>query len=137
MNDIAARDDRVLSLLQQAREFNTLLVAEIERLSVPAQLGQAVMDDGQCYTFSQAAKMLSPKLKEETGEAIGQNILFAVLRDIGILQSSEAHRNEPKQQFITYFKLVPKETPVGIRLTPLFTGKGLAWVFPKLLEYYR
>ena len=130
-------DGDIADVLQQAVETNGKLVALIERLRPLAAFGQAVMDDGQCYSFSIAAKMLSPKLQEVTGHDIGQNRLFDILRAMQILDSRQSHWNEPKQEFAHHFKLVPKSTEIGMKMTPLFTGKGLAWILPKLIEWYR
>jgi hypothetical protein len=46
-------------------------------------------------------------------------------------------KREPYQAYATYFKVVPKKTPIGIELTSLLTGKGLAWILPKLVGYYK
>jgi phage antirepressor YoqD-like protein len=138
MSDLAFVGGDIASVLQQAVDTNNQLMAVISRMRAPAELGMAVMDDGECYTFAEAAKLLSPKLKELTGAEIGQNRLFDTLRTLGILQASESHRNEPYQQYTHHFKLVLKHNEhVGMKLVPLFTGKGLAWILPKLVEYYR
>jgi phage antirepressor YoqD-like protein len=125
------------STLVKAMEVNQQLVVIIKNLKIPAEFGEAVMDDGQCYGFAEVAKILNNKIELQTGKQIGRDRLFEVCRDLGILQTSLVHRNEPYQQYLHYFKLVLKQTPAGIKVTPLFTGKGLAWVLPKLLEYYR
>ena len=131
MNDLS--EQSVAEVLNQAVAMNTKLVAVIERLKGPAEFGLAVMDDGQCYGFATAAKMLSPKLMEETGHDIGRDRLIDALKALGILNE----RREPYQQYAHHFRVVLKQTPVGMQSTSLLTGKGLAWVLPKLVEYYR
>jgi len=127
----------VAEVLQRALTLNNELTEIIRDMAVPARLGKAVMEDDQCFSFSEASKMLSPKLKEETGNDIGSKRLFSACRDMRILSSDPNHWNEPYQEYVHHFKLVPKETDVGIKLTPLFTGKGLAWILPKLIRYYK
>jgi hypothetical protein len=60
-----------------------------------------------------------------------------MLRTMNILQSSSAHWNEPYQEYAHYFKLVLKRIPnVGIKVVPMLTGKGMAWVLKRIVEYY-
>jgi hypothetical protein len=133
VSDLPALRIDIPSALAKAVETITQLAAVIESLKAPAALGQAVMDDGECYGFATAAKMLSPKLEELTGHDIGRDRLIDVLKALRIIDDGR----EPYQQFAHHFKVVPKQTPVGIKTTSLLTGKGLAWVLPKLVEYYR
>lgn len=133
MSDLPALRDDIPSVLAKAVETIAQLSAVIEQLKAPAALGQAVMDDGECYGFATAAKMLSPRLMELTGHDIGRDRLTDALKALRIIDASR----EPYQQFAHHFKVVPKQTPVGIMKTSLLTGKGLAWVLPKLVEYYR
>lgn len=134
MNELAVTGGYdIASVLQRAVETNNQLVGAIEQMRKPAEFGLAVMDDGQCYGFSTAAKMLSPKLLELTGHDIGRNRLIDTMRIMGILNEGR----EPYQQYAHYFKVVVKQTPVGMEPTSLLTGKGLAWILPKLVEYYK
>jgi phage antirepressor YoqD-like protein len=126
MNDVAA-------VLQQSVQTINALQMVIQEMQPLAEFGQAIMDDGQCYGFSTAAKMLSPKLIELTGHDLGRNRLINTLKAMGILNE----KREPYQAYATYFKVVPKKTPIGIELTSLLTGKGLAWILPKLVGYYK
>jgi len=128
----------VASVLRQAAETNLKLMAAIEQMQVPAALGLAVMEDDECFQFAEAAKLLAPKLKERTGADVGQNRLFDALRAMKILQSTQAHWNEPYQEYAHHFKLVIKNNPhVGLKVVTMFTGKGLAWVLTRLVEYYK
>jgi phage antirepressor YoqD-like protein len=125
------RPSDIAAVLGNAVDTISQLTATIEQLKDMAEFGQAVMDDGQCYGFAEAAKMLSPKLRAETGIDIGQNRLIDTLKAMGIIQDNR----EPYQRYARYFKVVPKQTPVGMRTTSLFTGEGLAWILPRLVEY--
>jgi phage antirepressor YoqD-like protein len=130
-------DTATVDLLTQAVETIQKLTSHIETLQVPAELGKAVMEDSECYPFREAAKILTPKLKEKTGVEMGQNRLFETLRAMKVLQSSTSHWNEPYQQYAHFFKLVIKDNEhAGVKVVPLFTGKGLAWILPKLVGYF-
>ncbi len=65
---------------------------------------------------------------------IGQNKLFELLRDKGILSKAESNWNIPYQKYIDqgYFKCTEKVTPVGIKLVPLVTPKGQIWLQKQL-----
>jgi len=119
--------------LTRAVDVITSLTDQIALLRPAAEFGQAVMDDGKNYGFALAAKMLSPKLKEETGHDIGRDRLIDALRALHIINYDRI----PYQQYAHYFKVVNKETAIGMQPTSLLTGKGLSWVLPKLIEYYR
>jgi anti-repressor protein len=114
------------------------LQVKIDQLQPAAKLGQAVIDDERYYSFNDAAKSLHDQIKKETGFSIGEIKLFDALRHIGILSSYGGNRNQPYQQHIEAgrFKIVKHETPVGIKSVTKITGKGLAYILPKLLEYY-
>jgi len=138
VSDVLANHVDVAAVLRQAAETNLQLMAAIEQMQAPAALGLAVMEDDGCYQFAEAAKLLAPRIKEKTGVEVGQNRLFEALRTMRILQSTQAHWNEPYQEYVHHFKLVLKNNPhVGIKTVTLVTGKGLAWVLQKLVEYYK
>lgn len=120
-------------LLRQSADLIVALRTKIEELEPVAAFGQTVIDDGTCYSFEEAAKMLAPRLVQETGHDIGRNRLIDLLRLLGILENDRV----PYQVYRKYFKIVPKKTPVGMKVTSLLTGEGLAWLFPKIVEYYR
>lgn len=71
---------------------------------------------------------------------IGQNKLFAWMRDSGVLISVGARRNVPKQEFMDRGYFTVRETPVmtnhGIQIsfTAHITGKGQQWLTRKLKE---
>jgi phage antirepressor YoqD-like protein len=122
----------IAEVLNASQALVIRLSEVIEKLKPIAEFGQAVMDDGQCYGFDEASKILGDKIKEVTGRDIGRNRLFGALRETRILERD----NQPYQHMKHHFKVVIKQTPAGMKKTTLFTGAGLAWILPKLLEYY-
>ena len=85
------------------------------------------------YSFATAAKMINEKVKQEAGCDIGRNRLLQIMRDLGVLNSY----NEPRQQYMQYFRVVPKQTSIGMVPTSLINGKGIEWMLPRVVEYYR
>lgn len=130
--EVATVLQRALETNQQVVQVNAELMATIERLKAPADFGMAVMDDGQCYGFDTASKMLAPKVRAATGHDIGRDRLIDFLKAEGIIDQ----QREPYQRFSHHFKVVLKNTPVGMKPTSLLTGKGLAWLLPRLVERY-
>lgn len=71
---------------------------------------------------------------------VGQNKLFAWMRDSGVLIASGARRNVPRQEYMDRGYFTVKETPVltnhGIQIsfTAHITGKGQQWLTRKLKE---
>lgn len=65
---------------------------------------------------------------------IGQNKLFGMLRDKGILSSNSSNWNVPYQKFIDagYFRLTEKMTPVKLETVSLITPKGQVWLQKQL-----
>lgn len=87
---------------------------------------------------SEASGVLIGNYSKAVG--VGQNKLFAWLRDSGVLISGGSRHNMPKQEYMErrYFSI--KETPVetnhGVQIsfTTLITGKGQQWLTRKLLD---
>ncbi|CDZ82940.1 Phage antirepressor protein KilAC domain protein [Citrobacter koseri] len=71
---------------------------------------------------------------------LGQNKLFAWLRDNGILIASGSRRNVPKQEYMDRGYFTVKETAVNtnhgihISFTTKLTGKGQQWLTRKLVD---
>ena len=71
---------------------------------------------------------------------VGQNKLFAWMRDSGVLIATGARRNVPRQEYMDRGYFTVKETPVltnhGIQIsfTAHITGKGQQWLTRKLKE---
>lgn len=71
---------------------------------------------------------------------LGQNRLFAWLRDNGVLIASGSRRNVPKQEYMDRGYFTVKETAVNtnhgihISFTTKITGKGQQWLTRKLVD---
>lgn len=72
---------------------------------------------------------------------IGQNKLFAWLRDNGVLMAAGERRNVPRQEYLGRGYFTVKETAVNtnhgvtISFTSKITGKGQQWLTRKLLDH--
>ena len=140
-------DEEIQAALRESMESNTMVMdmnnhlttvnkrlsSIIESLQPQAAFARAVMDDGQCYSFATAAKMLSPDLKQRTGHEIGRDRLIDALKAMHIINENR----EPYQEHVRHFKVVLKQTPVGMMPVSLLTGKGIAWVLTRIVEYYK
>jgi len=126
-------------LLQNSTAVIERMQAALHELQPYAEFGMAVMEDERSFSMNDAAKSLHDAVKRETGFDMGQKKMFSALRDMGILSNYGSNYNEPYQQYINsgFFRVTKHETEVGIKSVTRITGKGMAWVLPKLLEYYR
>ena len=78
------------------------------------------------YSMGVVAK--SFKLKDKSGNVIGRNSLFKLLREHKILQSSKSDWNIPYQSYVRdgYFKVLFKTIKDGVNIaTTRITSKGL------------
>lgn len=102
---------------------------EIDELRPKALFADAVAaSDGTCLV-GELAKMLT-----QSGFQIGQNRLFALLREEGFLGKSGSNRNVPIQRYVEQGLFRIKETAithsdghVTLTRTPKVTGKGQAY----------
>lgn len=100
--------------------------AQIDEMRPKALFADAVAaSDGTCLV-GELAKMMT-----QAGFPIGQNRLFALLRDDGFLGKSGSNRNVPLQRYVEMGLFRIKETAVThadghvtINRTPKVTGKG-------------
>lgn len=106
---------------------------EIEELRPKAMFADAVAaSDGTCLV-GELAKMLT-----QAGFKIGQNRLFAKLREDGYLGTTGCHRNVPRQCYVEQGLFRIKETAishadghVSLSRTTKVTGKGQAYFLEK------
>ena len=106
---------------------------EIEELRPKAMFADAVAaSDGTCLV-GELAKMLT-----QAGFKIGQNRLFAKLREDGYLGTTGCHRNVPRQRYVEQGLFRIKETAishadghVSLSRTTKVTGKGQAYFLEK------
>lgn len=117
---------RLLTELRDERERSAELQAENDELRPKALFADAVAaSDGTCLV-GELAKMI-----HQNGRKLGQNRLFAMMRDDGYLGKSGSNRNVPTQRSMEMGLFRIKETAVThsdghvtINRTPKVTGKG-------------
>ena len=101
-------------------------VAQIDEMRPKALFADAVAaSDGTCLV-GELAKMMT-----QAGFTVGQNRLFAILRNDGYLGKSGSNRNVPLQRYVEQGLFKIKETAVShadghvtINRTPKITGRG-------------
>lgn len=109
---------------------------QIDEMRPKALFADAVgASDGTCLV-GELAKML-----RQNGVEVGQNRLFAWMRDSGYLGKSGSNRNVPTQRAIEMGLFRVKETAithsdghVTINRTPKVTGRGQRYFIDKLLD---
>lgn len=122
--------------MRRQRERIEGLAAENDALRPKALFADAVAaSDGTCLV-GELAKML-----RQNGVDIGQNRLFAWLRDNGWLGKSGCNRNVPTQKAMDMGLFRIKETAVThsdghvtVTRTPKVTGKGQAYFVNRFIE---
>lgn len=100
--------------------------AQIDEMRPKALFADAVSaSDGTCLV-GELAKMMT-----QAGFTVGQNRLFAILRNDGYLGKSGSNRNVPLQRYVEHGLFKIKETAVShadghvtINRTPKITGRG-------------
>lgn len=114
---------RALIAAERTIEHNKARIAELEPKALFADAVAA--SDGTCLV-GELAKML-----RQNGVNVGQNRLFAMLREDGYLGKSGSNRNVPTQRAMEMGLFRIKETAithsdghVTINRTPKITGKG-------------
>ncbi|MDY5003708.1 MAG: phage antirepressor KilAC domain-containing protein [Atopobiaceae bacterium] len=114
---------RALLAAKRAIDRKDALIAEMRPKALFADTVAA--SDGTCL-IGELAKMMT-----QAGFVIGQNRLFALLRDDGFLGKSGSNRNVPLQRYVEMGLFKIKETAithadghVTINRTPKVTGKG-------------
>ena len=116
----------LLTELKEERDRSAALEAENHELRPKALFADAVAaSDGTCLV-GELAKML-----RQNGVQVGQNRLFAMLREDGYLGKSGCNRNVPTQRAMEMGLFRIKETAVThsdghvtVNRTPKVTGKG-------------
>lgn len=114
---------RALLAAKRAIDRKDALIAEMKPKALFAD--SVAASDGTCLV-GELAKMMT-----QAGFVIGQNRLFALLRDDGFLGKSGSNRNVPLQRYVEMGLFKIKETAithadghVTINRTPKVTGKG-------------
>lgn len=114
---------RAFLAAKRAIDRKDALIAEMKPKALFAD--SVAASDGTCL-IGELAKMMT-----QAGFVIGQNRLFALLRDDGFLGKSGSNRNVPLQRYVEMGLFKIKETAithadghVTINRTPKVTGKG-------------
>lgn len=121
---------RALIAAQRTIDRNNARIAELEPKALFADAVAA--SDGTCLV-GELAKMMT-----QAGFKVGQNRLFALLRDDGFLGKSGSNRNVPLQRYIEMGLFRIKETAiphadghVTINRTTKVTGKGQTYLIDR------
>lgn len=135
---VLADPDTIIQIATQLKEERAKrMQAEvvIEQQKPKVLFAQAVETSETSILVGQLAKLLT-----QNGISIGQNRLFAWLRDNGYLGKKGAHYNEPTQYAVErgWFEVVERtmQNPDGsvrITRTTKVTGKGQVYFINKLL----
>jgi anti-repressor protein len=132
-------EEQVIDLLNRSREVMAEMNLKIETLQKAAEFGKAVQEDKNDFSMNDAAKTLYTAIKEQTGKEIGQKRLFSILRELRILSDYSTNKNQPYDIHVKAgrFKVAKTLTTIGVVSTTRVTGKGLAYILEKILEYYK
>lgn len=135
---VLADPDTIIQIATQLKEERAKrMQAEvvIEQQKPKVLFAQAVETSETSILVGQLAKLLT-----QNGVNIGQNRLFAWLRDNGYLGKKGAHYNEPTQYAVErgWFEVVERTVPkpdgsVIVSRTTKVTGKGQIYFINKLL----
>jgi anti-repressor protein len=135
--DILALALRVADATIKRREERIrLLESERRELMPKASFYDAVADSDDTILIGELAKLM-----RQNGIGIGQNRLFAWMRENGYLGKYGSHRNIPTQYAMDMELFRIKESTIPrsdgssmIKRTPRVTGKGQAYFLKKLKE---
>ena len=134
---------RALLIADKALKRKDKLIAEqgaqIDEMRPKALFADAVSaSDGTCLV-GELAKMMT-----QAGFTVGQNRLFAILRNDGYLGKSGSNRNVPLQRYVEQGLFKIKETAVShadghvtINRTPKCTGKGQRYFIDRYCKQER
>lgn len=122
--------------IKRREERIRLLESERRELMPKASFYDAVADSDDTILIGELAKLM-----RQNGIGIGQNRLFAWMRENGYLGKYGSHRNIPTQYAMDMELFRIKESTIPrsdgssmIKRTPRVTGKGQAYFLKKLKE---
>jgi len=122
--------------IKRREERIQLLESERRELMPKASFYDAVADSDDTILIGELAKLM-----RQNGIGIGQNRLFAWMRENGYLGKYGSHRNIPTQYAMDMELFRIKESTIPrsdgssmIKRTPRVTGKGQAYFLKKLKE---
>lgn len=122
------------SEIEKLKADNRVLIEDTERMKPKEIFADAVSASEMSILVGELAKMIS-----QNGYKIGQNRLFAWLRENGYLMKSGSSKNMPTQKSMEQKLFEIKETTsvnpdgsIRINRTPKVTGKGQIFFVNKL-----
>ncbi|WCT58855.1 phage antirepressor KilAC domain-containing protein [Limosilactobacillus vaginalis] len=131
--------DTIINLatqLKKEQEQRKQLQVENEQMKPKALFADAVSTSNSSILIGQLAKIL-----KQNGVEIGQNRLFAWMREHGYLGKRGSNRNVPTQRAVAQDLFKTKETAVThadghttIQITTKVTGKGQQYFINKFLK---
>lgn len=131
--------DTIINLatqLKQEQEQRKQLQAENEQMKPKALFADAVATSNSSILIGQLAKIL-----RQNGIQIGQNRLFAWMREHGYLGTRGSNRNVPTQRSMDLELFKTKETVINhsdghttVNITTKVTGKGQQYFINKFLN---
>lgn len=95
----------------------------IERYKAEITLGKDICNSNNCYDIAKFSKVLDIK-------NMGRNKMFDWLRNNGILR----HNNEPYQQYMEYFKVIPINDNQYVSSKTLIKASGIKYIINKLIK---
>lgn len=134
--DVIHNSDGLADLLQQAANQLKEKDIQIAEMKPKAVFADAVTTSNSSILVGQLAKLL-----KQNGVNIGQNRLFAWLREKGYLGKRGSNRNVPTQKAMNLGLFKTKETAVThsdghttVQITTKVTGKGQQYFINKFLN---
>ncbi|OYS68275.1 phage repressor protein/antirepressor Ant, partial [Limosilactobacillus reuteri] len=131
--------DTIINLatqLKKEQEQRKQLQAENEQMKPKALFADAVATSNSSILIGQLAKIL-----RQNGIQIGQNRLFAWMREHGYLGTRGSNRNVPTQRSMELGLFKTKETVINhsdghttVNITTKVTGKGQQYFINKFLN---
>ena len=122
--------------IEKLKSDNRALIEDTERMKPKEIFADAVSASEMSILVGELAKMIS-----QNGYKIGQNRLFAWLRDNGYLMKGGSSKNMPTQKSMEQKLFEIKETTISnpdgsirINRTPKVTGKGQVYFVNKFAE---
>ena len=127
---------KLATQLKQEQEQRKQLQAENEQMKPKALFADAVATSNSSILIGQLAKIL-----RQNGIQIGQNRLFAWMREHGYLGTRGSNRNVPTQRSMELGLFKTKETVINhsdghttVNITTKVTGKGQQYFINKFLN---
>jgi len=137
IEEVLTDPDTIIKLatqLKEEREARKKAETKVVELKPKAAFADAISSSNSSVLIGEFAKIIS-----NNNFKIGQNKLFAWLREVGYLMSKGERYNQPYQKYIDngYFEVIERvvhnsDGSTRITVTTKITGKGQVAVFKKI-----